>query len=68
MRVNCVAPGAIYTDMNNGMTEKDWDLFNESVPLRRAGRAIEVAKCINMLIENEYITGQVISPNGGYVM
>lgn len=68
IRVNCVAPGIIDTDMNKELNADELKEFENEIPLRRSGKPEEVAKCVKMLVENEYITGQVISPNGGYVM
>lgn len=62
--VNCVAPGIIDTDMTQGITD---DIVKELVPLKRMGSAREVASLINYLLSEDagYITGQVISVNGG---
>ena len=68
IRVNCVAPGAINTDMNKTVTEEEWKTFLGEVPLRRFGEVIDIARCVKWLIEDNYTTGQVISPNGGYVI
>lgn len=68
IKVNCIAPGIIDTDMNNELSDEEIQEFEKEIPLKRSGKPEEVAKCVKMLIENEYITGQVISPNGGYVI
>ena len=62
--VNCVAPGVIESDMTS---EVPFDLIKESIPMRRMGTAKEVASAINYLFSEDasYITGQVISVNGG---
>ena len=62
--VNCVAPGVIETDMT---TEVPFELIKDSIPMRRPGTAKEVASVINYLFSEDasYITGQVISVNGG---
>lgn len=62
--VNCVAPGIIETDMTTDITE---DIIKDYVPMKRAGSAREVASLINYLLSKDasYITGQVISVNGG---
>lgn len=62
--VNCVAPGIIETDM---ISELDKDLVKDLVPMKRTGTAREVASLINYLMSEDagYITGQVISVNGG---
>ena len=68
IRVNSVAPGAIDTDMNKAVTEKEWeDIINET-PLMKKGKPIDITRCVKWLIEDEFTTGQVISPNGGIVI
>ena len=62
--VNCVAPGIIETDM---ISELEKDLVKDLVPMKRTGTAREVASLINYLMSDDagYITGQVVSVNGG---
>lgn len=62
--VNCVAPGVIESDMTNDIP---FDMIKETIPMRRMGTAKEVASAINYLFSEDasYITGQVISVNGG---
>ncbi len=66
--VNCVAPGAIDTDMNKLLDEDALKSLCEETPLGRLGTAEEVAEAIVFLSQNKFITGQVISPNGGLVI
>lgn len=68
IRVNSVAPGAIDTDMNKNVTEEEWAAIKEETPLMKIGRPIDITRCIKWLIEDEFTTGQVISPNGGLVI
>lgn len=68
IRINSIAPGAIMTDMNKNCTKEEMEEINEEIPLRRFGTPEEIAKCVKWLIEDTYITGQVISPNGGWVI
>lgn len=68
IRVNSVAPGAIDTDMNKYVTEDEWKELEEETPLNRRGRPIDISRCVNWLVEDEFTTGQVISPNGGLVI
>ena len=62
--VNCVAPGVIESDMTS---EIPFDMIKDAIPMRRMGTAKEVASLINYLFSEDasYITGQVISVNGG---
>lgn len=68
IRVNSIAPGAIDTDMNQGTTEEEWEQVKKETPLQKIGQPIDIAKCVKWLIEDEFTTGQVISPNGGWVI
>ena len=62
--VNCVAPGVIETDMT---TELPVDEVKKMIPMKRFGKTNEVASLVNYLVseDSSYITGQVISVNGG---
>lgn len=62
--VNAVAPGFIHTDMTEGMEEKDYKAL---IPLGRFGTPEEVAEIVGFLASPKctYVTGQVISVNGG---
>ena len=68
IRVNSVAPGIIITDMNKNFTKKEIEEINNQIPMGRFGTPEEIAKCVNWLIEDTYTTGQIISPNGGWVI
>lgn len=68
IRVNSVAPGCINTDMNSYLSEADWKQVIEETPLRKVGEGIDIAKCVSWLVDDEFTTGQVISPNGGIVI
>lgn len=62
--VNCVAPGVIESDMTSDVP---FEMIKDSIPMRRMGNPKEVASAINYLLSEDasYITGQVISINGG---
>lgn len=68
--VNAVAPGLIETGMNSNISVEDLNSFVEDIPLGRMGSADEIAQAVFFLAgENaEYITGQVLGVNGGYVV
>ena len=68
--VNCVAPGLIDTEMNAKIELEALETLAFETPLGRAGTPEEVAKSILFLASEgaDFITGQVISPNGGLVM
>ncbi len=68
--VNAVSPGIIETNMNSNLSIEDLTAFVESVPLGRMGSADEIAQAILYLASDsaDYITGQVLGINGGYVI
>jgi 3-oxoacyl-[acyl-carrier protein] reductase len=70
IRANCVSPGAIDTPMTAGHPSERKRSFDAAVPLRRHGRAEEVAATIRFLLSSGagYITGAVIPVNGGFRM
>lgn len=67
INVNAVAPGYIRTPMTEAVPEKVEKLLISQIPLRRAGEPEEVANAIAFLASDkaDYITGQVLSVNGG---
>ena len=68
IRVNSIAPGAIDTEMNGNLSEEDWNSIIDETPLMKKGNPIDITRCVKWLIEDEFTTGQVISPNGGLVI
>lgn len=66
IRVNCIAPGMIDTDMNKEYSKEDIQEIINETPLGKIGKPIDIAKCAYWLIEDEFTTGQVISVNGGW--
>lgn len=70
IRVNCVAPGVIDTEMNAHLRPEDLTALAEETPLGRIGTPGEAAAAIAFLASDEasFLTGQVLSPNGGLVI
>ena len=70
IRVNAVAPGAIYTDMMTNLSDETILSFKEEIPLNRIGKVDDISGIVTFLASDKgsYITGQVISPNGGVVI
>ena len=68
VRVNCVCPGVIDTEMNDDLTFEDVDALCDEIPLGRMGEADEVAECVAFLVSDKarYITGSVFDVNGGW--
>ena len=70
IRVNCVAPGVIRTEMNSALDEQTWEELRTQTPLQMIGEPEDIAQCILYLASEQarFLTGQVISPNGGMVL
>lgn len=66
--VNCVAPGVVDTDMNSHLTSDDLSALKDEIPLGRIATADEIADSIISITKQDYLTGQIISPNGGLVI
>ena len=66
IRVNSIAPGIIDTEMNKHLNKEEIEYIKEEIPLEKIGRTIDIERCIELLINDEYTTGQVISINGGW--
>jgi Dehydrogenases with different specificities (related to short-chain alcohol dehydrogenases) len=65
IRVNCIAPGLIRTKMNSHFSENELEEFENETALLRSGTAEEIASAAVFLLENEYVTGQVLNIDGG---
>ena len=70
IRVNCIAPGVVDTEMNGALGQEVMDQLREETPLGRLGTPREIAQTVAFLASPEasFITGQVLSPNGGFVI
>ena len=68
IRVNCVAPGVIMTDMCASVDPEVLEEMAEETPVGRNGTPMDVAKAMEYLANAEFITGHVLSVNGGYII
>ncbi len=68
--VNAVSPGLIATKMNEAVSTDDLNSFVEEIPLGRIGTVEDIAKSVVFLASDDanYITGQILSVSGGYVI
>lgn len=66
--VNCVAPGVIDSDMCASLEPAVVAALRADTPLGRLGTPAEVARTICFLAENDFFTGQVLCPNGGFAI
>ncbi len=67
IRCNAVAPGFIDTDMTQALPQQAKDIALEMIPLKRFGQPTDIAKAVAFLASDDaaYITGQVLSVDGG---
>ncbi len=69
IRVNCVAPGVIRTRFHEQMTPEQKKLnLEQRIPLRREGTPEQVAEAITLLVKNDYMTGDLVTVDGGLTM
>lgn len=68
IRVNCIAPGVVDTEMNGALGQEVMDQLREETPLCTIGTPQQIAQ-VSLFLAGErasFVTGQVISPNGGF--
>ena len=68
IRVNCVAPGVIMTDMCASVEPEILEEMAQETPVGRNGTPMDVAKAMAYLADAEFVTGQVLPVNGGYII
>ena len=68
VRVNAIAPGMIMTDMLRGVNQDELNALAATIPLGHIGEVEEIAGALEYILTAGYLTGQVISPNGGFVL
>lgn len=68
IRVNCIAPGVILTDMCAGIDPEILDSLAQEAPVGRNGTPEDVANAMEYLANADFVTGQVLPVNGGYVL
>ena len=68
IRVNCVSPGVIATDMCAGVSDETMEALRQESLVGRNGTPEDVAQAIEYLANAEFVTGQVLPVNGGFVL
>lgn len=70
IRVNCVAPGVIHTDMVEALGQETMDGLAEQTPLGRLGTPEDIAYAVSFLASEKasFITGQVLTADGGFIV
>ena len=70
IRVNCVSPGVVMTDMMSGFDKETLDSLAEETPLNKLGTSLDIANAVLFLADEKssFITGQVLGVNGGILV
>ena len=70
IRVNCVAPGVIATEMNSKLSAEELGVLSDETPLSRLGTPEDVAKAVYFLASDDasFITGQILGVDGGFIL
>lgn len=68
VRVNCVAPGVIETDMCAEVAPEIMAELKEQTPVGRNGTPADIAKAMLYLADADFVTGQILGVNGGFVL
>lgn len=70
IRVNCVAPGVIHTDMVDKLGEETIEALREQTPIGRLGTPEDIAQAVAFLASDRasFITGQVLTADGGFIL
>ena len=68
IRVNCVAPGVILTDMCASLDPEILDEMGQEAPVGRNGTPADVAKAMEYLSEADFVTGHILNVDGGYAI
>lgn len=70
IKINAIAPGAIDTNMLSQISKEDLEYVVEETPMGRLGKPEDIANIVEFLIsdKNSFMTGQIISPNGGFII
>ncbi len=68
IRVNCVAPGVIQTDMCKNVDPETMESLRQETPVGRNGTPEDVAEAMVYLTQADFVTGQVLGVNGGFIL
>lgn len=70
IRVNCICPGTIDTEMNAHLSDEDKEMLINDTPLGKIGKCEDVVNTILFLCDDKssFITGQILGVNGGYII
>ena len=68
VRVNCIAPGVILTDMCSGISDEIMEDLRQESPIGKVGLPADVAQAMVYLADAEFVTGQVLPVNGGFII
>ena len=68
VRVNCVAPGVVLTDMCSDLSDEILEDLRQESPIGKNGQPADIAGAMVYLADAEFVTGQVLAVNGGFII
>ena len=68
IRVNCIAPGVVLTDMCGGLSEETLEELRQESPIGLNGQPTDIAEAMLYLADAKFVTGQVLAVNGGFII
>ncbi len=70
VRINCIAPGLVDTEMARDLPPESWEQCIAGTPMGRVGEAEEIANLVRFLVseESSFMTGQTLAASGGRVL
>jgi len=68
IRVNCIAPGVVLTDMCANIEQETMDWLKEETPVGRHGLPEDMVQSMDYLVQASFVTGQVLPVNGGMII
>ena len=68
IRVNCIAPGVVLTDMCASVDPETMDWLKEETPVGRHGLPADMVQAMDYLVRAQFVTGQILPVNGGMVI
>ena len=68
IRVNCIAPGVVLTDMCAGLSDETLEELRQESPIGKNGTPADIAQAMVYLADAEFVTGQVLAVNGGFII
>ena len=68
VRVNCIAPGVVLTDMCGDLSDDILEDLRQESPIGKNGQPADIAQAMVYLADAQFVTGQVLAVNGGFII